>query len=145
MAARAIPFTLFACICICICTSANADRNIETKREIAKLEAKWAQCGKLNGDPYFECLKGAALAAASYYDKNVAYFHKSALARPNWEEAVAKYKAIQDNYIKFRENQCEFEAIMKSGREDPAYVQKARCHFRTALDFVLQFNDLMGL
>lgn len=124
---------------------AHAGRNVQAKKDIAVFEAQWKACYRLSGDPFFKCLKDAALAAAGYYDREVANFHRFAMARPNPDPKVKRFVKIQDNYIKFRERQCEFEAVMKSGQEDPAYVQKARCHFRTALDFVLQMNDLLSL
>lgn len=136
------------CILILIlltCGYAHADRNEQTRKDIAAFEKRWNGCSRLSGDPYFKCLKDAALAAASYYDTNVAYFHNATLGRPNPDAKVKRYVKIQDNYIKFRERQCEFEAAMKSGQENPAYVQKARCHFRTALDFVLHMNDMLRL
>lgn len=123
--------------------------NARIARESAALESRWSRCLKLSTErAVWTCLRETALAAASLYDRYDDRFCLQNALEMNPDERkkrVAAYMKIQANWIKYRERHCEYEEAIKLSSEFNGFVQKARCHFRTALQYISRTNAIVNL
>ncbi|BAQ49963.1 MULTISPECIES: hypothetical protein [Methylobacterium] len=134
------------CLYFLLICSANAETNADRIRQgVADLEKQWNNCYSLpSGPDFLNCLRAAALSSSGFYDKYVIYFRKILVARPDSDAVVRRFDKFQGNYLEYRNSQCRFESNMSASTEQKAYMQKARCHFRTVIDLLYKLDSYIS-